>query len=202
MNIDEMRVHPVLRTAAAQINEHLSDDGRQQLWALAPRLMGTASGDEEQMQVIGVQMLCRLRPTEHVLRYAHPAVRAAWDATSAWADHPCEEHRLRAEALAQGAAYAAAAYEDSYELEDADSRYEVANTAYEAVSYVAWGSGSGMVARDATLDAIGATPDPGPLTYEGERLRDPEAAWVALLTGMLDEYDRRIGRTTGTPISS
>ncbi len=49
-------VHPVLRSMAIRVNDGLDDEGRQELWPLINRLMGTAIVDDKKSREIGIRL--------------------------------------------------------------------------------------------------------------------------------------------------
>jgi hypothetical protein len=169
-------VHPVLRSAAIRVNDTMSDDERHLLWALVPRLIGTADvrTDLVARKLLSVRLAvwCARQVLHLVREQDRDVCEKAVVAAEAWCDDPSEENRI--------AAYAAYAYAAAVSSSSSSS-----SSSYAA--YVAAANAASVAASVASVASFRLLEG---LIREHERLtgHQPtpvvESEW-AKLTGML-----------------
>ena len=163
--------HPVLASMARAVNDSLPDDRRQELVPLIGRLFGTADTREDATQ-----------------RQVLSVRLAAWCARQVLDLAPDREKAL-------AAIEAAEAWADEPTAERAaNAAYAAAHAAANAAHAAAYAAyAAAYAAAPAAYAAHAAAYAARAVAYAAS---DP----VALLTGLLDEYDRLTGRTESEPV--
>jgi len=160
-------VHPAIAKVAIRANDTLPDGERQKLLDLAPRIMGTAGGDNRLSVQLAV--FCA-RHVLHIWEDKHPnddRPRKSIEAAEAWIENPTEENCQKALEAGKAAASAAASY--------------ASFAAYAACEAAAAAAAYGAAYAAAYGAAYAAAAAKGQAAY-------------SLLLSLLDEYDRLTGR--------
>lgn len=166
--------HPVLAATARRVNDSLPDSERHRLVPLIGRLFGTApTGTDHEQQVLSVQLA--VWSGRQVLHLTREEDRAAC-ATAL----DVAEAWTRGEATKEECAYAAYAANAA-----SNAAYDTASAASNA-AYAAYAATAASNAAYAASNAAYAA----------------NAGRVAMLTGLIDEYDRLTGRTEHRPVTA
>jgi hypothetical protein len=176
-------VHPVLRSAAIRVNDTMSDDERHLLWALVPRLIGTADvrTDLVARKLLSVRLAvwCARQVLHLVREQDRDVCEKAVVAAEAWCDDPSEENRI--------AAYAAYAYAAAVSSSSSSSSSSYA--AYVAAANAA-SVGAANAANAAAANAANAANAAASVA---------SVASFRLLEGLIREHERLTGHQP-TPV--
>jgi len=164
-------VHPVIRSLAIHVNDNLPDDERQKLLDLAPRMMGTNTGDEAlTRKLLGF-----------LARWVYP-IYEDWRREAYYDDNgavlACIEAAERGEAASEKAAAAARAARAARGARGAGGALAMEAAGAAEAAKAAWAAKAAEAAWTAEA-AEAAKGDVG----------------LVLLTDLLDHYDALTGRT-------
>jgi hypothetical protein len=166
--------HPVLAEVARGVNDWLPDDRRHELVPLIGRLFGTAAnnlrGRDRRVLAVRLAAWCARRALGVD---PGPECRAVLRTVEDWCDGAADERACRAAASHLSG----------------DEGHDAARWLAHVPFYVTVDSVEHQAALIAPL-AVGAA-----LVIPAETFAATEARLLALLTGLLDEYDRLTGRT-------
>jgi hypothetical protein len=186
-------VHPVLRSAAIRVNDTMSDDERHLLWALVPRLIGTADvrTDLVARKLLSVRLAvwCARQVLHLVREQDRDVCEKAVVAAEAWCDDPSEENRI--------AAYAAAVSSSSFSSSSSYAAYVAASyAAYVAASYAANAAAANAAAANAANAAASVA---SAANAANAAASVASVASFRLLEGLIREHERLTGHQP-TPV--
>jgi hypothetical protein len=182
-------VHPILRAAAINVNDALGDGERQKLLALAPRLMGTTSGDNKISLRLAVWCAEYVLP---IFTSRFPDDRRPQEAVAATKQY-CEVADIKVNVnAAYAAAYAAADVGSDYA---AGPAYAAAQAAYAAAqaAYAAYAAYTACTEIQAAEAAACAVCDAAACAARAIA-NDLTGGGYLFLVELLDEYDRITSR--------